>query len=60
METEFNGPVVTRVSKEAANAAYLVLFEFLSEGGRIPGISYDLVLEFTEALMVADQVIIED
>lgn len=48
------------VSKEAANAAYLVLFEFLSEGGKIPGIDSDLVLEFTEALGASNRIVIED
>lgn len=55
------GPIgETRVSKEAANAAFLVLWEFLSEGGNIPGINHDLVLEFTDALGSSDRIIIED
>lgn len=55
------GPVgETRVSKEAANAAFVILWEFLSEGGNIPGISHDLVLEFADALGSSSQIIIED
>ena len=60
MEVHFNANVETRVSKEAANAAFLVLWEFLSEGGNIPGISHDLVLEFTDALGASNTIIIED
>jgi hypothetical protein len=54
METE------TRVSKEAANAAYLVLWEFLSQGGKIPGLDQDLVLQFTDALGSSSRIVIED
>jgi hypothetical protein len=55
------GPVgETRVSKEAANAAFVILWEFLREKGKIPGISHDLVLEFADALGCSNQIIIED
>jgi hypothetical protein len=49
-----------KISAEAANAAYLVLWEFLSEGGKVPGINHDLVLEFTDALSSSNTIIIGD
>ena len=49
-----------KVSAEAANAAYLVLWEFLSEGGQVPGINHDLVLEFADALGSSNTIVIGD
>jgi hypothetical protein len=46
------------VSKEAANAAYLILWEFLSQNGKIPGIERDHVAEFTNALGSANRIVI--
>ena len=60
MEVHFNAPVETRVSKNAANAAYIVLWEFVSQGGNIPGIDRELVVEFTSALGTANTIVIED
>ena len=46
------------VSKEAANAAYIILWEFICQGGNIPGVDRQLVAEFTRALGSADRIVI--
>lgn len=52
--------VETKVSTKAANAAYQVLWEFLSEGGRLAGINHDDVLAFVDALGTSNRIVIED
>lgn len=48
-----------KVSKEAANAAYIVLWEFLSQANRrVSEIDSDLVLQFAEALGSANRIVI--
>lgn len=46
------------VTAEAANAAYLVLWEFLSQNNKIPGIDRDLVLQFVDALGNSNRIVI--
>lgn len=48
-----------KVSEEAANAAYIVLWEFLSQGdNRVTGIDRELVVQFANALGSANRIVI--
>lgn len=51
--------VENTVSSKAADAAYIVLSGFLNEGGNIPGLDNDLIMEFIQALS-ADRIVIAD
>jgi len=52
--------VETKVTTKQADAAYQILWEFLSEGGKMAGVNHDDVLAFVDALGSSNRIIIED
>lgn len=52
--------VETKVTTKQANAAYQILWEFLSEGGKMAGVNHDDVLAFVDALGSSNRILIED